>query len=125
MAVEERDARKLSVSDTPVVATPLAREDVVNGDPVPSWGELWRSADGEHFGGVWQCTPGTFHAVHPGDETFCFVEGRATVVFGDQDPIEIGPGDLVFVPGGTRARWEVHETVRKGVAARESTTGEQ
>jgi uncharacterized cupin superfamily protein len=120
MGAQQPTAQKFSVRDAPVEPTPLPREDVIDGDPVPSWADLWRSPDGEHFTGAWHCTPGAFFVVHPGNETFCIVEGRATVKFGDQEPLAIGPGDVVFVPGGTRARWEVHQTIRKGVAARAS-----
>lgn len=103
---------KLSVVEADVEPAPFAPGDIISGDPVQHWALLWRSEDGELFNGVWHCTPGTFYMDHC-DETVCLIEGRATVTAPGGEPVELRAGDMAFVPAGTRAKWEVHETVRK------------
>jgi uncharacterized cupin superfamily protein len=91
---------------------PIPTEWVVDGSPEASATLLWRSDDGKHASGIWECSPGTFNWTHT-DETATILAGRVTVTAEGGDPIELGPGDLAFFPEGTTARWQVHETVRK------------
>jgi uncharacterized cupin superfamily protein len=105
-------ALKLSVAGAPVEQAPIPADDVVSATPEASVALLWRNEDGTLFNGVWSCTPGVFYLDHA-DETVVFIEGRATVTPEGGAPVELSAGDIGFFPNGTRALWEVHETVRK------------
>ena len=111
---------KHPVVDAPVEPVPIPEQDVISGKPESSWALLWRSQDGRLYNGVWHCTPGVFMLTHPA-ETICIVEGHVTVTPEGGDPIEIGPGEVAFIPEGTVAKWEVHETVKKAFHSYDST----
>jgi uncharacterized cupin superfamily protein len=109
-----------SVVDAPVTPAPIPEEDVISGNPESTMAILWRSEDGKLYNGVWHCTPGVFTLRHPG-ETICVVEGRATITPEGGEQITLSPGMLAFIPEGTVARWEVHETIRKAFHSHDSS----
>ncbi len=111
---------KCAVVGAPVEPVPIPEQDIIDGDPRASWALLWRSDDGKLYNGVWHCTPGVFMLTHPG-ETICIVEGRVTVTPLEGEPMELGPGEMAFIPEGTVARWEVRETVKKAFHSHDST----
>jgi uncharacterized protein len=111
---------KYSVLDAPMEPAPIPAEDIISGSPESSMAILWRSDDNTLYNGVWHCTPGVFMLTHPG-ETICLVEGRATITPEGGEPVTVLPGEVVFIPEGTVARWEVHETVRKAFHSHDSS----
>jgi uncharacterized protein len=111
---------KTSVRDAAVEPAPIPEGDIISGDPESTMAILWRSADNKLYNGVWHCTPGVFMLTHPA-ETICLVEGRATITPDGGDPVTVVPGEMLFIPEGTVARWEVHETVRKAFHSHDST----
>ena len=111
---------KCSVRDVPLEAAPIPPEDVISGSPESSMAILWRADDGKLYNGVWHCTPGVFMLSSPA-ETIVLIDGRVTITPEGGEPIEIAAGEIAFIPEGTRARWEVHETVRKGFHSHDST----
>ena len=60
----------------------------------------------------WSCEPETFDWEYDEDERAYVKEGRVTVTTADQK-VELGAGDIVLFPKGTRCTWTVHETIRK------------
>jgi uncharacterized cupin superfamily protein len=110
----------LSVVNAQLEPLPAAPEDIVSGDPQQRFTILWSSDDKKLYNGIWHCTPGVFYMEHP-DETITLLEGRATVTFPDGDTFEVKAGDMGFIPAGTRAKWEVHETVRKSFHCHDAT----
>jgi uncharacterized cupin superfamily protein len=111
---------KYSVLDAPMEPAPIPAEDVISGSPESSMAILWRSDDNTLYNGVWHCTPGVFTLTHPG-ETICLVEGRATITPEGGEPVTVLPGEVVYIPEGTVAHWEVHETVRKAFHSHDSS----
>ena len=111
---------KYPVLDAPTEPAPIPAEDVISGDPESTMAILWRSDDDKLYNGVWHCTPGVFMLSHPG-ETICLVEGRATITPEGGEAVTVVPGEVVFLPEGMRARWEVHETVKKAFHSHDST----
>lgn len=111
---------KLSVPDAPVSPAPIPEQDIISGDPESTMAILWRSDDNKLYNGVWHCTPGVFMLTHPG-ETICLVEGSATITPEGGEPVTVRPGEMLFIPEGTVARWEVHETVKKAFHSHDST----
>jgi uncharacterized protein len=112
--------QKYAVLDAPLEPAPIPAEDVIAGEPESTMAILWRSDDDKLYNGVWHCTPGVFMLTHPG-ETVCLVEGRATITPEGGEPVTVVPGEVVFLPEGMRARWEVHETVKKAFHSHDST----
>ncbi|MGB7686378.1 MAG: cupin domain-containing protein [Solirubrobacterales bacterium] len=113
--------RRYPVLAAPLEAAPIPAEDIISGEPESRMAILWRSEDNKLYNGVWHCTPGVFMLTHPG-ETICLVEGRATITPEDGgEPVTVVPGEVVFLPEGLRARWEVHETVKKAFHSHDST----
>jgi uncharacterized cupin superfamily protein len=111
---------KYPVRDAPMEPAPIPAEDIISGAPESTMAILWRSDDGKLYNGVWHCTPGVFMLSSPA-ETICLIEGDVTITPEGGEPITIGAGDIAFIPEGTRARWEVRETVRKGFHSHDST----
>jgi uncharacterized cupin superfamily protein len=74
--------------------------------------QLVENADGSE-GGIWECTPGKFTREIMQAELTTFLSGRAIFHPEVGDPVEIGPGDVLFFPENTRGTWEVIETLRK------------
>jgi len=111
---------KYSVRDAPMEPAPIPEQDIISGSPESTMAILWRSEDGKLYNGVWHCTPGVFTLTHPG-ETICLVEGSCTITPEGGEPVTVVPGEVVFIPEGTVARWEVHETVRKAFHSHDST----
>lgn len=111
---------KYSVLAAPMEPAPIPPEDIVSGDPVSSIAILWHSDDNTHYNGVWHCTPGVFWLTSPA-ETICLVEGRVTITPEGGEAVTVLPGEVVFIPEGTRALWDVHETVKKALHSHDST----
>ncbi len=115
----------LAVDNRPIVVSPaevgLAEEpldpsSILEGDPRTSDGEIARV--GSLVTGVWTCTPGRMTDVEA-DETFVVLEGRATIEAEDEEPVDVGPGDVCVLAAGTRTTWTVHEPLRKVYVIRE------
>jgi uncharacterized cupin superfamily protein len=111
---------KYSVRDAPVEPAPIPPQDIISGNPESTMAILWRSDDDKLYNGVWHCTPGVFMLSSPA-ETITLVEGSVTITPEGGEPLTVAAGDVAFIPEGTRARWEVHETVRKGFHSHDSS----
>jgi uncharacterized cupin superfamily protein len=111
---------KYSVRDAPVEPAPIPPQDIISGNPESTMAILWRSDDGKLYNGVWHCTPGVFMLSSPA-ETITLIEGSVTITPEGGEPLTVAAGDVAFIPEGTRARWEVHETVRKGFHSHDSS----
>ncbi len=111
---------KYSVVDAPVEPAPIPPEDIISGEPESTMAILWRTEDGKLYNGVWHCTPGVFMLASPG-ETITLIEGDVTITPEGGDPVTVRAGEIAYIPEGTRAKWEVRETVRKGFHSYDST----
>ncbi len=111
---------KYSVRDAPVEPAPIPAEDIISGEPESTMAILWRTDDGKLYNGVWHCTPGVFMLSSPG-ETITLIEGDVTITPEGGEPVNVRAGEIAYIPEGTRAKWEVRETVRKGFHSYDST----
>ena len=88
---------------------PTPTDQITAGTPTTGFVVL---ADGPPEIGVWEMTAGTATDVEV-DEVFVVLAGRATLVIGSADPIELVPGSVVQLVAGMVTSWTVHETLRK------------
>ncbi len=62
---------------------------------------------------VWECTAGTFDWKYRIDETVYILEGSVVIQTDTMRPTRYGPGDVIFLMCGARARWPVEDCMRK------------
>ncbi len=76
------------------------------------------SDDGKFLTGFWECTPGTYRVVYPGDEMVYMFEGKVIVTADGEAPKHYSAGDSFFIESGFSGTWETIEAVRKTFAIR-------
>jgi hypothetical protein len=75
---------------------------------------LWSSADERVLIGIWECTPGRFHADRTKASEFChLISGRIEMIHADGRRVQLGAGDAINLPLGWTGEWRVLEQVRK------------
>jgi uncharacterized protein len=88
---------------------------VIEGDPRMMSRDLYVSPDERVFSGIWSVTPGKYHDLMEGDETFVVLAGRMTVEPDDGTPaFSVKAGDVCVFAAGYRSVWTIHETIVKG-----------
>jgi hypothetical protein len=87
--------------------------DTIDGDPLAYAFRAWTAPSGNLRAGIWECTPGSFPGDYPDSEWCYLISGRVTLTATGSDPVEAGPGTMIFFPAGWQGTWQVHETVRK------------
>ena len=107
---------KLIVIDTPtttdVQPCPISGDLVLEGGPETRGKELARSQDLTSHVMVWDCTAGRFHWRYNKDETLVVLTGEAFITDASGER-RIGPGDVVFFPAGSSAKWHVPKYIKK------------
>jgi hypothetical protein len=86
---------------------------IIEGEPTARVMQLSLSRDGTAFSVIWECSPGRFDWFYDREETAYFLEGSLVLDEGLPTERHIGPGDAVFFPAGSHARWHVKARVRK------------
>lgn len=100
------------LDDVELVPWPFRPEQVLDGEPRARGAVVWRSDDRRMASGFWECTPGSFGRVYPWSETSCLLEGEAAITAAGET-LEVVAGDLVVLPQGVEAQWEIRRTVCK------------
>jgi uncharacterized cupin superfamily protein len=93
--------------------SPIERSWVIEGNPVAELSLLSRSADGQAWTVVWQCSAGKFHWHYDFDETILILEGEIVIESDGMPPTRYGSGDVIFFKEGAHAKWQVEGHVRK------------
>lgn len=99
----------LATTASHIASEAVAEAATVSGSP--RTGVMEFAADGMECG-LWEHTAGVSTDVEV-DEVFVVLSGRARIDIEGQDPLEIGPGDVVQLAAGARTTWHVHEDLRK------------
>jgi uncharacterized protein len=71
------------------------------------------SADSAFLAGIWESTPGKFHAVYEEDEFYYLISGRVTIADSAGNGRTFNPGECIVVPAGFVGTWEVLEPTKK------------
>ena len=74
---------------------------------------LHTSSDGSMISGVWECTPGTYHATYTDYEFVHLMEGRITITPDGGTPVTVKAGDAFVVEADFKGTWTIEEAVRK------------
>jgi uncharacterized protein len=83
---------------------------------IPSAGaerEIFTSPDGRFTTGLWEREPDTWSFERPYHEVALILQGRAEIETAEGDVLEVGPGDVLITPKGSKGTWRIHETLVK------------
>lgn len=108
-----RAAMIASATDQALKPAPIEPSWIRGGNPEARNAVLSRSADGTATTILWDCTSGEFDWIYDIDETLYFIEGSATIGDGHAPPRLFTAGDVLFLPHGTVAHWQIDRYVRK------------
>ena len=86
---------------------------IIEGNPAAQVSLLSKSADGQAWTVVWQCSEGKFNWIYGYDETTLILEGSIVLESNGIPPTRYGPGDVIFFKYGAQAKWHVEGHVRK------------
>jgi uncharacterized protein len=101
------------VAATEVFLGAMAPSMVLDGTPKSGSRILVKSHDGNAIAWVWECTVGTFVWRYGEDETVYIISGEVFISTKNGEEKRLGPGDMVFFPGGISCKWRVTIPVRK------------
>jgi uncharacterized cupin superfamily protein len=93
--------------------SPIENSWIIEGNPVAQSSLLSKSADGQAWTVVWQCSEGKFHWYYDIDETVLLLQGSIVIETDGMLPTRYGPDDVIFFPDGAHAKWHVESPVRK------------
>ena len=74
---------------------------------------LYESADGRVFAGVWHATRGAWRVIYDEMEYCHITKGRARLTSSAGEVIEVQTGDGFVIPNGFEGVWEVLEDMEK------------
>lgn len=104
------EAARTSADLTPM---PIAPSWIIEGNPVARATLLSKSADGQAWTMVWECSDGKFNWYYDLDETIMILEGSIVLENDAIRPTRYGPGDVIYFKDGAHAKWHVEGRVRK------------
>jgi uncharacterized cupin superfamily protein len=93
--------------------SPIEPSWIIDGNPVARSSLLSKSADGQAWTVVWECSEGRFHWHYDLDETLLILEGSIVLENDAMPPARYSPGDVIFFKHGAHAKWHVEGRVRK------------
>jgi uncharacterized protein len=93
--------------------SPIDPSWIIEGNPAAQSSLLSKSADGQAWTVVWQCSEGKFNWYYDLDETILILEGSIVLENDAMRPTRYGPGDVIFFKHGAHAKWHVEGRVRK------------
>ena len=96
-----------------LASSPIEPSWIIEGNAVAQSALLSKSADGQAWTVVWQCSEGRFHWYYDIDETILILEGSIVLENDVLPPTRYGPGDVIFFKKGAHAKWHVEGHVRK------------
>ena len=86
---------------------------VVDGKPTMKTWALHTNSDGTMLSGVWEATPGTYHATYTAYEFVHMLAGRIIITPDGGKPVTVKAGDAFIVEADFKGTWKIEERVRK------------
>ena len=111
LLVPDRDNMDLGFSRTLIevahtapnlTASPIEPSWIIEGNPVAEASVLSKSADGQAWTVVWQCSEGRFNWHYDYDETILILDGSIVLENETMSPTRYGPGDVIFFKDGAQ-----------------------
>jgi uncharacterized cupin superfamily protein len=93
--------------------SPIESSWIIEGSPKAEVALLSKSADGQAWTMVWQCSAGKFNWFYDIDETILILEGSIVLESDGMPPARYGQGDVILFKQGAHAKWHVEDHVRK------------
>lgn len=98
------------------ITTDLDGWSVVSGNPtMKTWIE-YTSPDESMITGIWEATPGTYHATYSGWEFIHIMQGEVIITPEGGEPKMCIAGDAVMIEAGFVGTWEIKEKIIKHFA---------
>jgi uncharacterized protein len=120
------DSNPLFIAGRPeevtLVDAPIDAGWIISGQPHARAGLHSPSIDGRASTHIWDCTAGSFWWTFGDDETVVILDGEVRVTTELGETRTLGQGDIAYFAGGTRARWEIDNYVRKIAFCRQVIT---
>ena len=90
-----------------------APDRIISGTPTEETQNVFESADGKVFSGIWRATVGAWRVAY--DETeYCYItKGRALLIDDSGASKEVSGGDGFVIEGGFTGVWKVLEDMEK------------
>ncbi|CAK7206508.1 hypothetical protein SEUCBS139899_009304 [Sporothrix eucalyptigena] len=116
-AITPTEPIKYAAATMPLPSMPYAADQIVSGQPDATSVTIWQpKADSIIRSGIWDCTPGAANYQQEPTEisVFAFFSGKACIRFKEpeREDIEVGPGDVIYLPAGILSVFDVVETIR-------------
>jgi uncharacterized cupin superfamily protein len=93
--------------------TDLAGWVVVKGSPKMKTWAVHTNNDGTMLSGIWEATPGTYHATYTAYEFVHMISGKIIITPDGGTPVTVKSGDAFVVENDFKGTWEIIESVRK------------
>jgi uncharacterized cupin superfamily protein len=93
--------------------TDLAGWVVVKGSPTMKTWAVHTNNDGTMLSGIWEATPGTYHATYSAYEFVHMIVGKIIITPDGGTPVTVKSGDAFVVESAFKGTWEIIEPVRK------------
>jgi uncharacterized protein len=87
---------------------------VVEGKPTMKTQVLHTNKEKNMISGIWEATPGTYHATYSAYEFVHIITGKIKITPDDgSSPKIVGAGDTFIVESNFKGTWEIQESVLK------------
>jgi hypothetical protein len=86
---------------------------VTEGNPQMRTWALHTSAAGDMMSGIWECSPGSFHATYTAYEYVVLIEGRIVITPDGGTPVTVEAPDAFVVEPTFKGTWKIEKAVRK------------
>lgn len=83
------------------------------GNPQMKTWVLHTSKDGAMVSGIWECSPGSYHATYTAYEYVVLIAGRIVITPDGGSPVTVKAGDAFVVEHDFKGTWKIEEHVRK------------
>ena len=102
-------------------AAPIPESWVISGAPAAQNHVAFVSDDRAVMTIFWRCTAGSFEWIYHDEETIYVLDGGMRLTFPDGEVRQVGAGDAVYFPAGSRAVWDIESHVSKVAVFRRPT----
>ena len=86
---------------------------VTKGTPSMKTWALHTSADGTMMSGIWECTPGSYHATYSAYEYVVLIAGKIVITPDGGTPVTVEAPDAFVIEKDFKGTWDIIEPVRK------------